>query len=268
MWAARGTSARSAGIQPHARLGWYLGLEEFTWLSHPIALESVRERVSVLKNMTTSLRERYGDPLYFPFEIADRPLRPMQGYLFKLPKEFARLFDLDVAGRVPSEQSGALSPEIATGSYRRADESASVAERDPFSVDPALVERGVRSHACTQNKIADFLAVLGVSPRSSTNLEPNFDIAWQHAERFYVAEVKSLTDQNEEKQMRLGLGQVLRYAHLMRSVNAVPVLVVEREPRDSSWIDLCSRLGVILVWPSSLVGSTWPLSASPPAALG
>jgi len=65
-----------------------------------------------------------------------------------------------------------------------------------------------------------------------------------------VAEVKSLTAANEEKQLRLGLGQVLRYAHqLDRQAGTVPVLVVERIPRDSSWERLCEKLGVVLVWP-------------------
>jgi hypothetical protein len=32
IWGARGTSARQAGIAPHPRPGWYLGLEGFTRL--------------------------------------------------------------------------------------------------------------------------------------------------------------------------------------------------------------------------------------------
>jgi hypothetical protein len=66
----------------------------------------------------------------------------------------------------------------------------------------------------------------------------------------FVGEVKSLTASNEEKQLRLGLGQVLRYAHqLGPDGDAVPVLIVERRPSDSSWEKLCVRLGVILAWP-------------------
>jgi hypothetical protein len=69
----------------------------------------------------------------------------------------------------------------------------------------------------------------------------------------YVAEVKSVTTKNEEKQLRLGLGQVLRYKHLLGlsrpSVRAV--LVIERGPTDPSWFDLCRSLGVILISPDS-----------------
>jgi hypothetical protein len=53
--------------------------------------------------------------------------------------------------------------------------------------------------------------------------------------------------------LRLGLGQVLRYAHLLgakgRPVRRV--IAVEREPSDASWIELCEAAGVTLVWPET-----------------
>jgi hypothetical protein len=66
-----------------------------------------------------------------------------------------------------------------------------------------------------------------------------------------VAEVKSLTDANEEKQLRLGLGQVLRYRNLMRSGGVVrAVLALERKPTNDSWLGLFEMLDVIAVWPT------------------
>ena len=67
-----------------------------------------------------------------------------------------------------------------------------------------------------------------------------------------MAEVKSTTEANEERQLRLGLGQVLRYRNLLteRSQTAKAVLVVERPPRDFSWRSLCEDLGVLLVAPT------------------
>src|SRR5947209_2641063 len=44
VWAARGSSARSANIEPHSRPGWYLGLERFERLSAPITLDAIREK--------------------------------------------------------------------------------------------------------------------------------------------------------------------------------------------------------------------------------
>jgi hypothetical protein len=62
-----------------------------------------------------------------------------------------------------------------------------------------------------------------------------------------------LTDRNEERQLRLGLVQVLRYRALLdvtRS-NVRAVFVAERPPHDQSWEDLCESLGVLLVSPAS-----------------
>ena len=175
--------------------------------------------------------------------------KDMQGYLFKLPRAFVELF-----GMTPSEPERILvaaSSSSGLGSeYRDADEFLAVEERDPFATDPTLVERGIRGHATTQNSLAHYLRSVGSEPRSPRANEPNFDVAWQVADRIFVAEVKSVTRMNEEKQLRLGLGQVLRYAdQLSHTGTVVPVLVAERRPTDCSWEQLCERLGGILAWP-------------------
>ena len=79
-----------------------------------------------------------------------------------------------------------------------------------------------------------------------------YDLAWEAEGVVWVCEVKSLTPNNEEKQLRLGLGQVLRYQEQLscivspsRVVRAV--LAVERHPSDESWHVLCRRLNVSLV---------------------
>ena len=139
--------------------------------------------------------------------------------------------------------------------YRRADESASVAQRDPFSVDPGLVERASRAHAATQNALADYVLEIGYTPTSPDVDDPNFDLAWRASTAWWVVEVKSLSSANEEKQLRLGLGQVLRYQDTLRRQQELPVeavLMVEREPTDSSWLKLCDSVGVLLLWPDRL----------------
>lgn len=70
-------------------------------------------------------------------------------------------------------------------------------------------------NAATQNELADKLRASGVEPRSPRPDEPNFDLAWESNGRVFVAEVKSITPRNEERQLRLGLGQVLRYRDVM-----------------------------------------------------
>ena len=90
----------------------------------------------------------------------------------------------------------------------------------------------------------------GIEPRSRRPHEPNFDLAWTTDGAVFVAEIKSITEQNEEEQLRLGLGQVLRYRHRLDKLghqHVLAVLVPEREPRDPSWRDLCDELGVIML---------------------
>ena len=122
--------------------------------------------------------------------------------------------------------------------------------REPFTTDPALVERGLRGHADTQNELATILRGAGLDPRSHRPEEPSFDLAWEADGTIFVAEVKSITDTNEEEQLRLGLGQVLRYRHRLTSLGhnqVVAVLVPEREPRDKSLAELCRELEVVLL---------------------
>jgi hypothetical protein len=135
--------------------------------------------------------------------------------------------------------------------YRPANEEIAVDTRDPFEVDPEVIERGTRGHAVTQNALASFLVAADIQPLSPTIGDPDFDIAWIRDGALYVAEVKSITNVNEDKQLRLGLGQVLWYRHRLAEerelVNAV--LVVEREPTDDRWLHACADARVALVWP-------------------
>jgi hypothetical protein len=252
-WAARGTYAREACIQPHTRPGWYVGLEDYTQLRTCLELEVIRAFQKEVSKLKRELIGEVGSPLYFPFEMGDaRPMRPMQGYLFKLPTFFIKLFD-EFLGAFAFEKvvinEGKNERMIGT-EYRAAHEETSVAERDPFSIDPAIVERGLRSHAATQNALADFLKnrlLLPLSPRSD---EPNYDIAWKNNEEIWIAEIKSITGTNEEKQLRLGLGQVLRYCQILKARgNTHGVLAIERAPSDQTWIDLCEAHNILLVWP-------------------
>jgi hypothetical protein len=117
------------------------------------------------------------------------------------------------------------------------------------ALEPAIVERRLKGHADTQNELARILRGAGIEPRSRLPREPNFDLAWEAGGTVFVAEIKSITDDNEEEQLRLGLGQVLRYRHHLElgHQRVVAVLVPERTPRDASWDDLCGELGVMLI---------------------
>ena len=58
--------------------------------------------------------------------------------------------------------------------------------------------------------------------------------------------------------MRLGLGQVLRYPQMLRRTHEVvkAVLVLEAQPLDPTWRELCASLDVLLCWPPDFEGLT------------
>jgi hypothetical protein len=144
------------------------------------------------------------------------------------------------------------------------------APRDPFEVDPDKVDRGNQAHVDTVNALADHLRAMGVTPLSPRVSEPEFDLAWEKESTLFVAEIKSLTEANEEKQLRLGLGQVLRYRHQLAREGRVvaAVLVAEREPRDISWHTTCSAIGVRLAWPGAFEGVSSHVRSGEEAHLG
>jgi hypothetical protein len=260
LWGARGASAREHGIEPYPRPGWRAGIEHLSYLPEPISLTSLRKEETAIRAIHDDLHLASAGSLYFPLAISDRrPLRPTQGYLAKLPKEIVNLFPaLGEAASAAELLDEAVSPAVVDqpqghapgATYRPASEETSVSKRDPFSVDPALVERGIRGHAVTQNRLAAFVTEQGSEPRSPRAGEPNFDLLWESDGKVFVAEIKSLTKRNEEKQLRLGLGQVLRYRHVLQNDRDVTaVLVGERRPTDEGWIDLCAQLGVLLLSP-------------------
>ena len=153
-------------------------------------------------------------------------------------------------GRVTRRRTAQLR---AWGPYRRADEATAAAARDPFTIDPDKIDRGLHGHASTQNAIADWLIEQAIEPNSATR-PPVFDVRWQVERQLFVGEVKSLTAANQPQQMRLGLGQVLDYRDLLSSdgSNVTAVLILEHEPEQAArWTRLCAQVGVVLVWPAT-----------------
>jgi len=118
--------------------------------------------------------------------------------------------------------------------------------------DPDSGGRGLAAHNRTQNLVAKTVRSMGMLPLSPKEGEPDFDIAWKRAEALFVCEVKSLLPENEERQLRLAIGQVIRYRQKLTSMGHEPVVAVvatERPPEDSSWNELCEDEGILLIWP-------------------
>lgn len=155
--------------------------------------------------------------------------------------------------------------------YRRDRPMSPARERRKFDTNPDLTQRGRLQHARIQNGMAAALRRYGLRPQmaaASANTDLSFDLAWAWARVLYVAEVKSLTARNEERQLRLGLGQVLRYRDLLhqqgRWDDVRGWLLVEREPQDQGWMSLCGALGITIAWPDTAdrcieaVLGSWP----------
>ena len=82
--------------------------------------------------------------------------------------------------------------------------------------------------------------------------DPFYDMAWSDESNIWLAEIKSLTEENETHQIRLGLAQLLEYKHklnLLHKKRISPWLVVEDEPKNPMWLDLLGSLEVKLTWP-------------------
>lgn len=255
----RSTGPSGAPVEPYAREGLWHGLHGPFYLDEPLTLAEIRSLEGSVVDVLTKLEAKHGKPLYFPFHRRTDGLRAAQGYLMKMPLDLVDalpnlpdLFD-DVPSAFPVSP-GPLNSGEPGEDYIPVDVAVPQVERDPFSVDPAAVERGLRSHRELQNLLAEKVAEIGYKPRRPQPLDPPWDLLWLNGEEAWVAEVKSLTTTNEERQLRLGLGQVLIYRQRLKQFHSsvMAVLMVEWKPLDPDWHALCDSLDVHLLWPDVL----------------
>jgi hypothetical protein len=148
--------------------------------------------------------------------------------------------------------------------YRQASETPPAAQRPGSSDDPDAGGAGWVEHNRTQNELADIVAQLGWAPRSPAPGEPQFDLAWTRSPTVWVAEVKSITPGNEERQLRTAIGQVLRYRQKLTAAghDVQAAIVTSRPPADASWGELCRWEDIVLAWPEV---ATDRLSSDPQA---
>jgi hypothetical protein len=92
VWAARGSYARDRGAELAELPGYRMALDHHQALVEPVTLDRLRAAAPNIRALHDALRSRLGGPLYFPFELSDRPLRALQGYAFKLPADFVDAF--------------------------------------------------------------------------------------------------------------------------------------------------------------------------------
>ena len=92
VWAARGSYARERGAQPVEQPGYRVPISGFARLARPVTLARLRGAKDAMARLVKAETAAGNRPLYFPFELGNRDVRPMQGYAFKLPASFLELF--------------------------------------------------------------------------------------------------------------------------------------------------------------------------------
>jgi hypothetical protein len=124
-------------------------------------------------------------------------------------------------------------------------EEPSEEELPPHVVDLAELDRATKRHMRLQDRLAEALRQRGIEPLSAAASEPRFDLAFESGGNRYVVEVKSGNPPGSQ-QVRLGVGQVLEYRHLLaqgKPVDVRPVILVETNP-SYPWPSLANEIGL------------------------
>jgi hypothetical protein len=151
--------------------------------------------------------------------------------------------DFDSSGAVAGEfESGIVEYLIASEIYNHEGEFA------PGEIDPDKIGDGYERHNKTQNLLASYLSERKCTVLSPGPADPKFDLFWVGKNGSYVCEVKSITDENEESQLRKAIGQVLRYQSQLRAngKECIPVVVTDREVSDRTWLSVFNENGMTL----------------------
>lgn len=139
------------------------------------------------------------------------------------------------------------------GEMRPAVERAIAEERsgEVWLYDPSERDRSTQVHRSLENWLIAQLRDEGIEPLDPAG-EPYFDLAWIIEGHLFVCEVKSSAN-SEVHQLRLGLGQILQYRHMLRSRHGdsmTACILIESKPVDSRWLDVCADQNVLLFWPA------------------
>jgi hypothetical protein len=143
-----------------------------------------------LRALLENVTRKYGRPLYFPFELSSkRDLRPLQGYIFKLPREFVAMFpQLDGANDSPLQRAASQAAEEALFVARQR------AYGQGFSTSRESTEAIERYAMQAAEK---YLTELGYEVNNESKRNPYDLIAKHGTTRLYV-EVKGTTTSGEQ----------------------------------------------------------------------
>jgi hypothetical protein len=121
-----------------------------------------------------------------------------------------------------------------------------------LAMDLSGLDKGTAAHESTISALIKYLAQRDIAVHTFARNSPQFDAGWVVEDEVFIAEVKSLTGTSQDQQIRLGIGQVLDYAHQLQrpgSGHSIrPTLVLEKRPADGRWASLAQAVGIRLAW--------------------
>ena len=121
-----------------------------------------------------------------------------------------------------------------------------------LTLDMNRLDEATTAHEATVGALAAHLSGQGLHVHAPAPGAPAFDAGWSRGADVFSAEIKSLTGAREDQQIRLGIGQVLDYAHQLRTSHPDQrlhaVLVLEKRPADPRWSPLTRSVGIRLTW--------------------
>lgn len=157
IWAARGSYARDRGAVPTEVPGYRIPLKGHTKLEKPITLEAIRTSRDQIGALYDALPK---GARYFPFELSDRPIRPLQGYAFKLPAAFVDLFVADaIEAAEPTDKGSRSETDIfhdAIAQIETSAESYSIAGLQRFRTKNRGLQRTARTIFGNRQLAADW----------------------------------------------------------------------------------------------------------------
>ncbi|WP_345585524.1 hypothetical protein [Streptomyces prasinosporus] len=127
-----------------------------------------------------------------------------------------------------------------------------------LTLDMNRLDKATAAHEATVGALLAHLSRQGIEGRTHAPGTPAFDAGWSRGADVFIAEVKSLKGAREDQQIRLGIGQVLDYAHQLRTAHPGrrlhPILVLEKRPVDPRWSSLARSAGIRLTWAPGFPG--------------
>lgn len=121
----------------------------------------------------------------------------------------------------------------------------------PRTIDPEVVGDARNRHNRTVRAIHQLLRDSGKRPIKPTGwFGEQPDVVWREYPGMHIVEVKGITGLNERQQLRLGLGQVLRYRFISEKQGhpTQAWLITDVPPADLTWIEICDSLNVRFWW--------------------